>query len=54
MVRQMEMNRKKRPDQRTRERLRQQAQQREKVTRIDYFLTDLSEKQLPVDKVLEV
>jgi hypothetical protein len=54
MVRQLEMNRKKRPDQKTRERLKQQGQQREKVTRVDYFLTDLTEKQLPVEKVLEV
>jgi len=54
MVRQMEINSKKRPDQKTRQRLKQQAQQREKVRRIDYFLTDLSEKQLPVERVLEV
>lgn len=54
MVRQMEMNRKKRPDQKTRERLKPQGQQRERVTRVDYFLTDLSEKQLPVERVLEV
>jgi hypothetical protein len=54
MVRQLEMNRKKRPDQKTRERLKQQGQQRERVTRVDYFLTDLDEKQLPIEKVLEV
>lgn len=54
MVRQLEMNRKKRPDQKTREKLKQQGEQREKVTRVDYFLTDLTEKQLPVERVLAV
>jgi hypothetical protein len=54
MVRQLEMNRKKRPNQKRREKLKQQGEQREKVTRVDYFLTDLSEKQLPIEKVLEV
>jgi hypothetical protein len=54
MVRRLEMNRKKRPDPKTRQLLKQQGEQREKVTRVDYFLTDLDEKQLPVERVQEV
>jgi hypothetical protein len=53
MVRQMEMANKKRPDQKTREILKQQGKGRERVIKVDYFLTDLNEEQLPIDRVLE-
>lgn len=53
MVRQMEMARRKRPDPKTRQILKQRGEEREKVIKVDYFLTDLREDQLPIGKVLE-
>lgn len=53
MVRQMEMARRKRPDPKTRLLLKQRGEEREKVIKVDYFLTDLREEQLPIEEVLE-
>ena len=53
MVRQMEMARRKRPDPKTRQRLRQEGEEREREIKVDYFLTDLNEEQMPINRVLE-
>ena len=53
MVRQMERARRKRPDPKTRQRLRQEGEEREREIKVDYFLTDLSEEQMPINRVLE-
>lgn len=53
MVRRLNKHRSKRAAPEKREELTEQGKQTEKETKVDYFLTDLSDKQLPVEAVLE-
>jgi hypothetical protein len=53
LVRYLQMSRSKRPDQKKRKRLQQEGRLIETETKVEYFLTDLTEKQLPVEQVLE-
>jgi Transposase DDE domain group 1 len=53
MVRYLRMSRSKRPDQKQRKRLEQEGRLVETETKVEYFLTDLTEEQLPVERVLE-
>jgi hypothetical protein len=53
MVRYLEMSRSKRPDQKKRKRLEQEGRLVETETKVEYFLTDLDERQLPVERELE-
>lgn len=53
MVRYLDMSRSRRPDQKKRQRLAQEGRLLESETKVEYFLTDLCERQLPVERVLE-
>lgn len=53
MVRQMEVARRKRPDPKTRQRLRREGEEREREIKVDYFLTDLTEERMAINRVLE-
>jgi len=54
MVRALHKHASKRADPQKREELKEQGQQTVREMKVDYFLTDLSDRELPVEKVLEV
>jgi hypothetical protein len=53
VVRYLRMSRSKRPDPKKRKQLEQEGKLLQKEVKVDYLLTDLDEKQLPVEQVLE-
>jgi hypothetical protein len=53
MIRYLEMGRSKRPDPKRRKQLEEEGKLGQRETKCEYYLTDLSEEQLPMERVLE-